>query len=78
MQGDQPITEARIKQALVAVAYIISTYGETEYLPLMERLEKELEQHREGRDPLSRARAILKTYAATETATDADAIEAGS
>jgi hypothetical protein len=64
--SDQPITEARIRQALVTVASIISTYGETEYLPLMERLEKELERYKEGRDPLSRARAILKAYAGTK------------
>ncbi|QIG97520.1 hypothetical protein [Bradyrhizobium sp. 6(2017)] len=59
MQGDQPITEARIKQALVAVAYVISEYGRTEYGPLMERLERELLMYREARDPMSRARAIL-------------------
>jgi hypothetical protein len=34
---------------------------------LMERLEKEMEQYREGRDPLSRARAILKAHAETVT-----------
>jgi hypothetical protein len=55
----KPITAERIERCLAAVAYVIATYGETEYLPLMERLEKELERHREGRDPLSRARAIL-------------------
>jgi hypothetical protein len=63
MPSDKPITEERIRQALVTVAYIISTYGEAEYLPLMERLEQELERYKDGRDPLSRARAILKAYA---------------
>ena len=67
MPIDAPITEARIRHALVAVAYIISTYGEVEYLPLMERLERELERYKEGRDPLSRARAILKAHAETVT-----------
>ncbi|WP_210421621.1 hypothetical protein [Bradyrhizobium japonicum] len=68
MPIDAPITEARIRRALVAVAYVISTYGEVEYLPLMERLEAELERHREGRDAVSRARAILQAHAKTETA----------
>lgn len=63
---DAPITEARIRRALVTVAHIISTFGETEYQPLMERLERELERYKEGRDPVSRARAILKTYAETK------------
>ncbi|UGY28172.1 hypothetical protein HU675_0016205 [Bradyrhizobium septentrionale] len=64
---DAPITEARIRQALVAVAYIIATYGETEYVALLERLEAELERYREGRDPVSRARAILQAHADTVT-----------
>jgi hypothetical protein len=68
VQSEQPITEARIRRALVTVAHIISTYGETEYLSLMERLERELERHREGRDPVSRARAILKAHAVIEHA----------
>lgn len=62
---DAPITEARIKAALVAVAYVISEHGRTEYGPLMERLERELSMYREARDPLSRARAILQAYEAT-------------
>ncbi|MDE5465229.1 hypothetical protein [Bradyrhizobium sp. CSS354] len=70
---DAPITEARIRQALVTVAYIISTYGEVEYSPLLERLERELERYREGRDPVSRARAILKAYEATFENEDAAA-----
>jgi hypothetical protein len=59
---DALITEERIRQALVTVAHIISTFNEVEYLPLMERLERELERYREGRDPLSRARAILQAH----------------
>ena len=66
---DAPITEARIRRALVTVAHIIATYGETEYLPLMERLEKELERYQQGRDPVSRAVAILKAHAETEAST---------
>lgn len=59
----QPITEARLKQALIAVAHVISKHGRKEYGPLMERLERELLMYREARDPLSRARAILQEYA---------------
>ncbi|MET4244598.1 hypothetical protein [Bradyrhizobium sp. RT10b] len=66
---EQPITEARIKRALLVVAHIIATYGEVEYVAVLERLEAELEQFRQGRDPLSRARAILKAYAETEATT---------
>ncbi len=63
---DALITEARSRQALVTVAHIIAVYGEVEYLPLMERLEAELARYRDGRDPRSRALAILKAYEATE------------
>ena len=49
----------RIRQALVAVAYVISKHGRTEYGELLERLERELLMYREARDPMSRARAIL-------------------
>ena len=63
LPSTQPITQERIKRALVTVAHVIATYGETHYLPLMERLEKELETFRSGRDPVSRARAILKAHA---------------
>jgi hypothetical protein len=59
----QPITEARIKAALVVVASIIAD-GSPEYLPILERLENELERFKAGRDPRSRALAILKAYEA--------------
>ena len=58
-QSDQPITEARIKAALLAVAHVISKHGRTEYGALLERLERELLMYREARDPVSRARRIL-------------------
>jgi hypothetical protein len=64
---DTPVTEERIRRALVAVAYVISEHGRTEYGPLMERLERELERYREGRDPISRARAILQAHSETLT-----------
>jgi hypothetical protein len=63
--NDQPITQARLQQALVAVAYVISEYGRTEYGPLLERLERELLMYREARDPVSRARRILDEDQAT-------------
>lgn len=66
---DAPITEARIRQALVIVAYVISKHGRSEYGPLLERLERELERYREGRDPISRARAILQAHSETMTTT---------
>lgn len=64
---DAPITETRIREALLAVAYVISEHGRTEYGPLLERLERELLMYREARDPLSRARAILKANEETVT-----------
>lgn len=63
---DKPVTAERIEQALHDIAYIIAEYGRTEYAPLMERLEKELQYYREARDPISRARAILKEHAKRE------------
>jgi len=63
-----PITEPRVRQALVTVAHIISTCGEVEYMPLLERLEAELARYREGRDPLARAKAILQAHAASTSA----------
>ena len=63
MPIDAPITEARIRQALVTVATIIATLGETEYLPLLDRLERELALYRDGLDPIGRARAILQAHA---------------
>ncbi|MET3970816.1 hypothetical protein [Bradyrhizobium sp. S3.9.1] len=72
MPFDAPITEARIRQALLAVAYVISEHGRTEYGPLMERLEQELAMYREARDPLSRARAILQAYGATQEQAEAE------
>ncbi|MET4030121.1 MULTISPECIES: hypothetical protein [unclassified Bradyrhizobium] len=77
MPIDAPISEVRIRRALVTVAHIIATYGEVEYLDLMERLEQELERHREGRDPLSRARAILNAHAETVTRPSQSTVDTG-
>jgi hypothetical protein len=62
-KADEPITIERIEQALRDVAYIIAEYGEVQCVPLMERLERELKLYKEARDPVSRARAILKEHA---------------
>ena len=60
----QPITEERIKRALVAVARIIED-GSLEYMPILDALERHLDEYKKGRDPLSRARAILKAHETT-------------
>ncbi|WP_152535719.1 hypothetical protein [Bradyrhizobium sp. Ai1a-2] len=60
--NDEPITEARIKRALLVVARVISECDRPEYGPLLERLERELQMFMEGRDPVSRARAILAEH----------------
>jgi hypothetical protein len=55
----EPITAERIERCLRAVAYIIVTYGNVEYEPLMTRLESELAKFKGGTEAVSRARAIL-------------------
>lgn len=70
---DAPITEERIKRALLVVARVISECNRPEYGPLLERLERELKTYKEAGDPLGRARAVLKAYAKTNaTAADAE------
>jgi hypothetical protein len=61
--ASDPVTMvARLENAIQGVARVIATYGEVEYAPLLDRLEKELAYYNEGRDPVSRARAILEKY----------------
>lgn len=67
MVRDKPITEQRIERALVVVAEIIAD-GSPEYMPILEALERHLERYKDGRDPLSRARAILAAYAEEDKA----------
>jgi glycosyltransferase A (GT-A) superfamily protein (DUF2064 family) len=50
----------RLEAAIRTVAYVMDKHNEPGHAPLLDRLEKELAYYREGRDPLSRARAILK------------------
>ena len=59
-QNERMVMVERLEAAVRVVAYAISTYGEVEYAPLLDRLEKELSYYKEGRDPVSRARAILQ------------------
>jgi hypothetical protein len=53
------VTVERLEAAIRTVAYVIDKHNDIGYAPLLDRLEKELAYYREGRDPLSRARAIL-------------------
>lgn len=58
---EAPITEARLRCALVAAAYIVTTHGDV-YAPIFERLEREHEQIKREQDPLSRARRLLSAH----------------
>lgn len=60
LQNERAVMVGRLESAIRIVAYAICTHGEVEYAPLLDRLEKELAYYREGRDPISRARAILR------------------
>lgn len=60
MATENKIMVARLENAVQAVARAIVNYGEIEYAPLLDRLEKELAYYREERDPVSRARKILQ------------------
>lgn len=71
-QGQQPpsealrrekeaITVARVERALVFAAYVLEKYGDR-YAPILERLERELEELRRQENPRDRARRILETY----------------
>lgn len=61
------VNEANIGRVLRLVAGKVAD-GKSQYVPLMERLEKELKLCKEARDPSARARAILNDYAAREKA----------
>lgn len=64
-ENERTIMVERLENAIQVVARVIVTYGEVEYAPLLDRLEKELAYFREARDPVSRARAILQAGQAT-------------
>jgi hypothetical protein len=66
--NEKPVTLEEIEQALRNVAYVISEHGRVEFLPIMERLEREIKAYRDAQDPVSRARAILDEYKKKEIA----------
>ncbi len=58
--AEREVMVARLEHAIQAVARVIVTYGEPEYGPLLDRLERELAFYKEEKDPISRARKILQ------------------
>ena len=54
------VTEERLETAIVVVARAIAETGETNWVPLLERLEGELEKMKTARDGVSRAREIVQ------------------
>jgi hypothetical protein len=59
------VNEANIERALGLWAMIIADLGAVQYVPIFERLEKELKLYKEASDPVARARAVLKDQAKT-------------
>jgi hypothetical protein len=57
-----PVTAERIERAMVLLAFIITSTGQTKFSPLLERLERELAEYKAERDPMSRAARILRDY----------------
>ena len=57
---DRPITAGRIERALVVLAQLMELEQEPRYAPLLDRLERELAVYKQERDPISRARRILR------------------
>jgi hypothetical protein len=59
---NKPVTKESVERALRFVARLISEKGMVEYLPLLERIERDYAKFETGeaRDPVSKARAILK------------------
>ena len=58
-----PVTKGDIEHALRYVAHLIADWGMVEYLPLLERIERDYRKFETGeaRDPIEKARAILMT-----------------
>lgn len=61
-RDDEPITADRIEHAMVLLAFIITSTGDTGYAPLLDRLERELAEYKQERDPMSRAQRILRDH----------------
>lgn len=64
---DEPVTLERLLQAQRAVAYCIAMDGPV-YVPLLERLEREIAALRASEDWVSHAHRILEDHAATSRA----------
>lgn len=59
---EQPVTVERIERSMVMLAHIIGMDGD-KYLPIYERLEKELEILKQKENALARARTFLEANA---------------
>lgn len=55
----QPMTTERIERALRDVAAIVAAPGGEAYVPLFERLERELAERQSRQDAIARARAMV-------------------
>jgi len=60
LDDDRPITAERIEHALIVLARLMELENEPRYAPLLDRLERELAVYKQERDPISRARRILR------------------
>lgn len=59
--GGDDISLERLERALVAMAYIVVRHGPA-YAPILDRLEREVEDRRRRDEPVSRARRLLAAY----------------
>lgn len=59
----EPLTAERLERAIVVLAYVITVHGPV-YAPLLDALERELEEVRRQAAPLERAQRILAAYTA--------------
>jgi hypothetical protein len=58
---DDTITIERLERALVTMAYIVVRHGAV-YAPILDRLEREIEDRRRQAEPVERARRLLEAY----------------
>jgi hypothetical protein len=58
----KPVMKEDVERALRFVAHLITDKGMVEYLPLLERIERDYRKFETGEalDPIEKARAILK------------------
>jgi hypothetical protein len=57
-----PVSDERLKRALVAAAYVVTHYG-ARYAPLFERLEREMECRAQRNSTEDRAHRLLRAFA---------------